>query len=336
MSRLDLVNARVGARRSRLLGAEGLRELLVHPALAAQVELLVRARLLAGPPSEREGASLAAVEGALRAGIRADEASLLDEAEGRRPRRLLGAALSLQASQGLKVLLRGILHGVPPERIAALAPPTEALPEALLRELAGAPTPEALAERLAALGSPFAAPLRSALGERDRAGLLPAEVAVDRAAFEGVEHAATGVAGEDSEALRDWLADRADIRNATTLLTLGAAAPERDLWIPGGRAFPAETFGRLLRAGADPRRRAVASLAGCEPARLLDPPLAERLLERWGTRRLHAAARRRPLSLAVPLAWLEERREEVRRIALVLRGTAMGLAGDAILDLVEA
>jgi len=335
MARLDFINAWVGARRSRLLGPEGLRELLLRPVLAAQMEVLQRARLLAAPAGDREGEQLPAVEATLRAEVRADEVRLLRAAEGRRPRRLLSAALGLQESQGLKVLLRGIVHAAPPERIASLAPPTHAFPEARLRELAEAPSPEALAERLAGAGSPFAPPLRTALAERARAGLLPAEVALDRAAFGRVERACRG-AGEDAAALRAWLADRADIRNAATLLALGGATPSRDLFLPGGRGLGGEVYARLARAEPEPRRRAIAALVACPPERLAEPSLAERQLERWGARRLHVEARRRPLSLAVPLAWLEARREEVRRVAIVLRGTALGLSGEAILEMVEA
>jgi V/A-type H+-transporting ATPase subunit C len=335
MARLDRVNARVGARRARLFGAERLRELLVRPALGAQVELLVRGGLLAAPPAEAEGSPLTAVEAALRSAVRRDEALLLAEAEGRRARRLLAAAVGLHEARAVKVLLRGVAHAVAPERTAALAPPTEALPEERLRDLAASPSPEALAERLAAAGSDLAAPLSAGLPERDRAGLLPAEVEVDRAAFARIATAAAG-RGEDAEALREWLADRADIRNALTLLAMGPSVPARDLSVPGGRALPREAFARLAQGGAEERRRAAAAIASCGAERLADPAVAERELERWGARRLHVAARRRPLSLAVPLAWLEARREEVRRVAVVLRGTALGLPGEAILDLVEA
>lgn len=335
MARLDNVNARVGARRSRLLGADGLRELLVRPTLEARIELLVRSGRLAAPPAEREGAPLDAVEAALRAGLRADEARLLREVEGARPRRLLAAALGLQEAQALKVLLRGTTFGAPPDRLAAMAPATEGLPDARLRELAASPSPEALAERLATGGSPFATPLRAALAERDREGLLPAEVAIDRVAFARVGAAARG-GGEDARGLQDWLAREADGRNALTLLALGSALPDRDLFLPGGSRIGADAFARLARGDAGARRAAVAALVPCEPARLADAASAERLLERSATRALTRAARRGPLTLAVPLAWIEARREEVRRIALVLRGAALGLPGEAILDLVEA
>jgi V/A-type H+-transporting ATPase subunit C len=334
MARLDLVNARVGARRSRLIGGDALRELLVRPTLAARVELLVRRGRLAGLPADREEAALPAVEAALRAGVRADERKLLAEVEGVQARALLAAALGVQEAQALKILLRGTAYGVAPERLVAIAPATEALPEAALGLLARASSPDDLVDRLAAEESPYARPLRVALLERDRAGLLPAELAIDRVAHGRVAAAARG--GEDAAVLRDWLAGRADFRNAQTLLAMGEAVPSRDLFLPGGRRMPAEYFGRLSRGSAAARRAAVAALLSCDPGQLVDPASVDRLLERAAVRELTRAARRSPLSLAVPLAWIEARREEVRRIAVVLRGAELGLAGEVILDLVEA
>lgn len=317
------------------MGSDALRELLVRPSLEARIDLLVRSGRLPAPPAEREGPPLDAVEATLRAALREDEARLLREVEGEGPRRLLAAALGLREGQLLKVLLRGTAFGTPPDRLVALAPPTAAVPEERLRELAESTSPEALAESLAREGSPFSAPLRAALVERDRAGLLPAEVAIDRVAFGRVAEGARG-RGEDAAALSDWLAARADARNALTLLALGANAPSRDLFIPGGRRIGVEPFRRLERAGPEERRRAAAALVPCGPERLAEPASAERLLEGAATRRLRLAARRAPLSLAVPLAWIEARREEIHRIAVVLRGASLGLPGDAILDLVEA
>jgi vacuolar-type H+-ATPase subunit C/Vma6 len=69
---------------------------------------------------------------------------------------------------------------------------------------------------------------------------------------------------------------------------------------------------------------------------LARPWQADRALERAMVAILHQEARRRPLSIAVPLAYLAARREEVRRVALLLRGAALELPGDEILDLAEA
>jgi V/A-type H+-transporting ATPase subunit C len=330
VARLDHVNARVGGRRARLIGGEGLRELLLRPSLDARIELLQRSgRLAAGV----EG--LQAVEAGLRQGLRDDEARLCREVEGATARLLLAAALGIQEGQALKVLVRGASAGVDPERLVELAPPTEALPEPLLRQLARAASPDALVARLWEEASPYAEPMRSALTARAREGLLPVEVAIDRVAYGRVEAAARR-RGEDAAVLGDWLADLTDARNAITLLAMGGAAPSSDLFLPGGRRIGPPEFARLARGGHDARRQLAAQLVPCDPERLRDAATADRLLARGALRRITRAARRAPLSLAVPLAWIGARREEVRRIAVVLRGAELGLSGDSILDLVEA
>jgi V/A-type H+-transporting ATPase subunit C len=63
---------------------------------------------------------------------------------------------------------------------------------------------------------------------------------------------------------------------------------------------------------------------------------AERALEDAVLRPLLREARRRPLSLAVPLSFLLARRAEVGRVAVVLRGASLGLPADELLDLAEA
>jgi V/A-type H+-transporting ATPase subunit C len=334
MARLDQINARVGARRSRLMGPEGLRELLICPTQAARLELLLHSGRLPALPGEADGDPLTVVEAMLHAGLRSDEALLLRDVEGARPRRLLSAALGLQDRQALKALLRRTAAGAGSEQPTPIVAVSAASPERLPEEIVGAPSPEALAERLAAARSPFAEPLRAALRERDRLGLLPAEVAIDRIAFSRVAGAVER--GEDGARLQDWLATLADVRNATTLLAMGAATPVLDLFVPGGTRMGADAFSRLAGASLDARRAAVAALVPCPSDRLVEPSSAERLLESSATRRLTLAARRAPLSLAVPLAWIEARREEIHRIALVLRGAALGLPGELILELAEA
>jgi V/A-type H+-transporting ATPase subunit C len=333
MARLDHVNARVGGRRSRLLRGDELRELLLRPGLAARIELLERSGRLGLEPLRE--VALATVEARLRQGIREDEARLLGEVEGRSARRLLAAALGIEEAKALKVLVRGTSAGIPPERLVELAPPTDGLPEPRLRELARAPSPEALVGLLDAAASPYAEPMRAALLSRARTGLVPVEVAIDRVAYGRVEEAAMR-GGEDARILGDWLAELADGRNALTLLAMGDAVPGADLFLPGGRRLGAALFARLARGSGEARRSAAAALVPCEPGRLVDPASADRLLARSLLRRITLAARRAPLSLAVPLAWIGARREEVRRIGVVLRGAELGLAGDVLLDLAEA
>uniref|UniRef100_UPI001F5677D6 V-type ATPase subunit n=1 Tax=Anaeromyxobacter oryzisoli TaxID=2925408 RepID=UPI001F5677D6 len=92
-----------------------------------------------------------------------------------------------------------------------------------------------------------------------------------------------------------------------------------------------------LAAGPQPAARAAVAEVFPELAAAAAEPWAmERALEAAVLAPLRREARRAPLSLAVPLRYLLERREEVRRIALVLRGAALGLPLETILGLAEA
>jgi vacuolar-type H+-ATPase subunit C/Vma6 len=132
------------------------------------------------------------------------------------------------------------------------------------------------------------------------------------------------------------LADHADARNGATLLVLAGVVPAAAPWIDGGVRLPPARLEALARGGGEAARVAVARAFRLPPAALATPARAERALESALVRALHREARLRPLSIAVPLAYLAARREEVRRTALVLRGAAVGLDADELLDLVEA
>ena len=168
-------------------------------------------------------------------------------------------------------------------------------------------------------------------------GLLPLEIAADRAAFAGGERGLPPRAARTPRSCARHLGDRADARNAATLLALAGAPPAADALVPGGRRSRVRRCGALAalrEAGAV--RAAIAAAFAVPRGRLASPWQAERALERGMVRSLRREARSRPLSLAVPLAYLAVRRAEVRRIALVLRGAALGLPADELLDLVEA
>jgi len=336
VARLDHLNARIGARRARLLGAAGMRELLGRVTLESRLEALSRSAWGPDLPAglARLDEPLAAVEAALRRALARDAAWLVRQAEGARGRALLAAYLALGEGDAVKALLRGIAAGVPPAAAAALVPPTAALGPGDLSALAESGSPEALADALASRGSPLGEALRAALPS-DVAGLLPAEVAIDRAAAARAARACAGL-GEDARILASHVADRVDARNAATLLALGGAGGGEALFVAGGRRLDGAEFARLASAsGADLREGLAAAFPGAA-AGLARPWSADRALERALLAPLRRGARASPLSIAVPLAWLAERTAEARRIALVLRGAALGLPGEEILDLAEA
>lgn len=334
MSRLDYANARLGARRSRLLGPGALRDLLARPTLEARVELLRElplgadlARPVAGPDP------LAAVEAALRDGVRREAVRIVAGAEGARVRRLLAAFFSLGDAGAVKAIARGVAAGARIDRTLAAIPFAPAFPEPLLRSAASVATVEE-ATALLAPASAVARAARDALASGARR-LVALEIAADRTAFARAL-AACERPGEDAAVLASHLADRIDARNATTLLALAGEPPAADGWVAGGRRIGEASFRGLAGAPADAVRSAVAHAFGIAAASLALPASADRALEQAVAGALRREARRRPLSIAVPLAYLADRAAEVRRVAVVLRGAEMGLAGDEILDLAEA
>lgn len=336
MSRLDVTNARIGARRARLLDRAALHELLVRPTTEARVERLRALPLGAALPAAPSGGDLLGhVEQALRTALALEAVRLVAAAEGARARRLLEAWLALGEAEAVKAVLRGVAAGAAIDRTVAAAPPVPGLPAAALRFAAAAASLEAAVDALGSVGCGLATALREALPGDPEAGLLPLEIAADGAALGRARQACRG-SGEDGRVLARHLEDLADARNAATLLVLAGAIPRPAPWVDGGRRWDAARLDRLARAGADGARDAVADGFGVPRAALDTAWSAERALEAAAVRSLRLEARRRPLSIAVPLAYLAARREELRRVSLVLRGAALGVAADELLQLVEA
>lgn len=333
MARLDFANGRIGARRARLLDDPALRELLSRPSTEARLERLRALPIGAALPAELGGDPLAAVEAALRDAVRREALRLVAGAEGAGPRALLDAWLGLDEAVAVKAVLRGVARRAAVEAALAAAPPTAALPDATLRAAAGALTVEEAVSIIADAGSALAGPLRRELPLDPERGLLPLEIAADRAAVDEARRACRG-RGEDGAVLRRHLEDRVDVRNAETLLALAGAPPVADAFVPGGRRLPERTFRELAAGGAAAMRSGLERLF--PGAGAATPWAAERALERALLAPLGREARQRPLSVAVPLAYLSERRAEVRRVAIVLRGAALELPADELLDLAEA
>ncbi len=335
MARLDYANARARARRSRLAGARTLRDLLARPTLPARLELVRALPAGAAVPAEPGLDPLGAVESGLREGLRREALALVEDAEGRRPRRLLVAWLALDEAATVKAVLRGVARGAALDRTLAAAPPVPGLPEEALRLAAAASSLEGAVEALAAAGSGLAAALSEALPRVQEEGLLPLEIAADRAALARAA-AACRRGGEDGAILARHVADRADARNAMTLLALAGAPPAAEPWVPGGRRWDDAALATLARAGLEVARAAVARAFGLAAGALASPWSADRALESACAAALAREARARPLSLAVTLAYLAARREEIRRLALALRGADLGLPPEELLELVEA
>jgi V/A-type H+-transporting ATPase subunit C len=335
VARLDFVNARLGARRSRLGSAGTLRDLLARPSLESRLELVRGLAAGRAVPPAAGDEPLGAAERALRQAVREDALAILAEAEGGRTRRLLAAFLALDEAEAVKVVVRAVARGAPIDETLAAVPPFPGVEEEGLRAAAAASGAADAMAAHAAAGSAVAAAVRAELPADDSApDLARVEVAADRLALARARAACRG--GEDAAVLASHLADRVDVRNATTLLLVAGTSPGATPWLPGGRRWTEPELERLARAGVGEARAAVAAGFPGTGAALAQPWAMDRALAAALVRRLHREARLRPLSIAVPLAYLAARREEARRLAVVLRGTSVELPGDEILDLVEA
>lgn len=334
MARLDRLNGRIGARRARLLDLAAFRAVLAAATTEARLERLRESAAGEALPADlgAGAAALARAEAALRAAQREEALRLLEQVEGRRARGLLRAFLGLEEAEAVKAVLRGVAHGAPIDATLAAAPPAPDLPDAV-RAAAATPHLAAALDALAAAGSAVAAAAREAL--EGGSTLAALELAADRAAHARARSACRR-AGEDGRILARHLGDRVDARNAATLLALEGAAPSSGCWLAGGTRFDEAALAALAAEEPSAARRALEAAFTLSPGALATPWGAAVALEGALLAPLRREARQRPLSLAVPLRHLLERRLEVRRAALLLRASAVGLPGEEILDLVEA
>ena len=342
-SSCDYANARISARRGQLLGATGLREVASRTDLEGQVEVLRRSLWGRAIGQERaEGPrDLPSVERALTVEEHAQRGEV-ERFVGRGARETLRAMLVVDAVGALAILLRGVARGEEAEQVLARCVEVPELPLSLARAVASSATREAAAAALEEAGSPLAPILRAALPAATREPPeLHLEVAMQRVALARASAAALGRRGEGA-VLADALTLHTDHLNAATLLAVESPTHAQDLHLEGGRLDRA-LFARLAALAPAERVAPLAAFVsppGVErrlgPGDLARPGAAEQRLAAIRERALRRAARAQPLGLAVPLAWLVALRCELRRIRLVLRGTAFAMPADALLDLVEA
>lgn len=334
----DFALARVGGCRSRLLHPAGFRALLASETPAARREALdgtLWAGLLDGQPDGDAEPALA--DRTLAEARRA----IRDLEPGRR--RLVAAYLLPDDARALRGALRAQGGDAAAASAWPLLAPTPSLDGARLREIAACPDGASAAARLAAWGSPLAPALREAGADLRKPGArAAAESALDAAAARALDRTARGH-GADRAALRDLASARADLSAAAEILALSAAgaAPARP--VEGGSRLARREPLRAGRVRPDAVPAALASalrdLLG-DPGRAADllarPSLADHLLGGALVRHARRVARRAPLTVAVPCAWIAEVSEQARRLRLVLAATAGGLPAPALLDLLEA
>ena len=344
MARADYANARVRGMKGRLLGPKGITGLLAQPGLAARLDYLkktdygeaVAAHLM------REPDPLRGAERGLRARLIDDFLRIDRFLRGERVRALFRAVVALEDGWNLKTVLRGITQGEPPERTFLLLAPTPELGDAALGEMVRQKEVKAVVDLLATWGSPYAEPMTQAYAAyRTHRDLFLLELALDQFLFARALDAARGD-GEDGRILLGFLQTQIDLANAGTLLKRAGGGRCDDLLIPGGRHITVKRFHRLCSLGERDVREALTRdgrlhldpwLAMMEER--ADPFAVDQILHQALREAMHREATVNPLSLAVPLSFVLERRAEIQRIRLVLRGAEFGLPADELLALVE-
>ena len=344
MARCDYANARIRAMKGRLLGPKGITELLIQPGLAARLDYLKKTDY-----GEAVAAQLTREPDALRGAERGLRARLVDDLlridrflSGERVRSLFRAVLAFEDGWSLKTILRGISQGEPPERTFLLLAPTAELDDQALGEMVRQKEVKAVVDLLATWRSPYALPLTQAFARyRTHRELFLLEVALDQFLFAQALDAARGD-GEDGRVLLRFLETQIDLANAGTLLKRADGGKCDDLFIPGGRLVTLKRFQQLSLLRERDLREALARRGPLH----LDPRLAtedehadpfavDQILHQALREAMQREARVHPLSLAVPLSFVLERRAEVQRIRLVLRGAQFGLPAHELVALVE-
>ncbi|MBI3047668.1 MAG: V-type ATPase subunit [Acidobacteria bacterium] len=340
----DYANARVRAMRSRLLGRAGIAALLAEPGLAARLEFLKRTDYGEAVTAHLGGESdqLAATERGLRARLMDDLAQIDRFLAGTRVRALFRSILAFEDGWTIKTILRGVAAGEAPERMFLLLAPTPVLDHAALEQLVRQREVKTVVDLLATWRSPYARALVEGLAAyAQRRDLLYFEVPLDRVLFGRALDAARRD-GEDGRMLLAFLEAQVDLVNAATLLKIAGHGGADEFFIAGGRVIGPRRYRQYARLDAASLKAALAregrllAAAGLVTLAALDDPVAtDQLLQRALGEAMRREALRNPLSLAVPLSFVLERRAEIERIRLVLRGAEFGLPAAELLELVE-
>ncbi len=269
-------------------------------------------------------------------------------------RRMAGARLQLLAAWGrernalcavvfededrrsLRALLRGAVRGAPAdERLAGLIP-TPGLPERALAELAGQPTPGAIATLLTVWGSAYGSALLPDAAAA-RPDLLTLEYRLN-SLF--VSRALRGARAARSRGLVDFVRETVDGENACTAIVLAGAEPDTPperAFVEGGRRLSIEAFRDAVAApDKSAAARRLAAAFGSDPLAVVfaqaaaDPTAIEESILRQRIAAQGAAARRNPAGVASVLHYVLRLRAEVLDLRRVIWGVMLRAPRPAI------
>lgn len=249
---------------------------------------------------------------------------------------LLAVLLEDEDRRSIRALVRGAVQGAAAEvRLAGLVP-TPSLPERPLKELAGQPTPRAIATLLTAWGNAFGPPLLRA-AEATQPDLLEIEHGLNRSF---AERALRGALAARSRVLLDYVHDVIDLENACAALMLAEADKDsaaKRAFVDGGRRLSLARFLDAIAEGgaAGAGRRLAAAFRATEFAPVFerwgaDPVAIEEQLLRRRITRLRGLARRDPAGPASVLEYALRLRAEVIGLRRIIWGVVLGAPRDTI------
>ena len=250
-------------------------------------------------------------------------------------------------AHNIKTILRGIENSADPEEIYAATMPTWQLDTKALMELIGRREIREVISLLDTWGVPYGKPLREGYGEyEEEKRLLLLEMGLDRFVLEYYRDGLEGKS-ENGRIARSLLARKIDVANILNALKFVSERflPDHLLryYIRGG-AIDEDTFLRLSElAGVGDLLEAVpAVLRGkewegkMEDVDLSTPLLLETFLNREVRRFVSRTAVERPLTIAVPIAFLYAKYSEVERLRLVAAGITFTIPRSDLRGIVES
>ncbi len=266
---------------------------------------------------------------------------------------LLVSYLSYWDVFNVKTILRGIAEHTQPEEIIRTLVPVGELNINLLKELAQCTNVKAAIDLLATWDIAYSKPLTVAFPVYTKEKRLTVlEAAVDRFYYAHALEMCSG-RGQNARLVREVIGREIDKTNVVNLLRLGTVSKsERSKWyelygenpcarflIPGGTEFPIEPFKKLPTCpGFNDVEKYLRRLSCYE---MLKDTLEqyrrggglfffERCMERELTRETISLFWGDPLSIAIPLAYIRSKTNEVINIRIITRGIELGMSSEDI------
>ena len=332
----EYVNARLRARKSRLLGPAAIEQLLAAPTIEALIGQLDQDDY--HEALEESLVSHSGLLAVLRA-VQIEQGIALRRIahfSGETAAAALAILLAYTVRHNIIVLIRGVSVRASPDLIQPLLVALQPFKEGMLNELARQRTVRGLVNLLVQWRLPtsdLAQRLLAALAE----GAEPQQLVgvFDQAWAETTTAQAAAYPGEDGELLQLNLARYLDLHNLLLALELRDATLETPVqWLPGG-SLPFSALEQLRLAADTPALESV--LAAASDGEFWRPGLAqwdglrtvalqqawERTLLQWRVSLFHHAD---PLGIGVLIAFLAAKEAETRNIRLIAEAVAGNLS----------